>query len=151
VNMINWSQEHRPMHILIVDDDKDMLTLLEATLRARCGDTVRFQSVASPKKASELLETNLIDILITDMEMPGINGLQLLRCAKRRNAWTQVIMVTGHSETETLTSAMDLGACDYLTKPLDPAELEHCLCEASARFRRWRNSLQLTLMRANSL
>jgi YesN/AraC family two-component response regulator len=122
-------------------------------------DTASSPSFASPladitylhcKKASQILDANLIDVLITDLEMPGISGLQLLRCAKWRNAWTQVIVVTGHSEMEALTTAMDLGASDYPTKPLELKELENCLCEASARFRRWRHSLQQTLTQVHS-
>jgi DNA-binding NtrC family response regulator len=148
--MTNWSQETRPMSILIVDDDTDMLELLESTLTRQFGDTVNFRSVSSSQEASCILDIDLIDVLLTDLEMPGMNGLQLLRCAKRKNAWTQVIVITGHSDMEALIGAMDLGASDYLTKPLDPKEFKNCLCEAAARFSRWRHSLQQTLMRANS-
>ena len=78
--------------------------------------------------------------------MPGLNGLQLLRFAKRKNVWTQVVVVTGHSQMEVLSDAMDLGASDYLVKPLDPAELEQSLCEAFSRFHRWRQSLAKTIV-----
>ena len=55
--------------------------------------------------------------------MPGPGGLELLRCAKRRNPCTQVLFLTGRSTLEALTDALELGATDYLLKPLDQAEL----------------------------
>jgi DNA-binding NtrC family response regulator len=133
------------MHILVVDDDLDMLGLLEGTIKERFGKNARVESVSSSQEARERLEAGLIDVLVTDIEMPDLNGLQLLRCAKRRNVWTQVVVVTGHSQMDVLTDAMDLGACDYLVKPLDPAELEQSLHEAFTRFHRWRQSLAKTI------
>lgn len=135
----------RPMRILVVDDDPDMLNLLEATLEEGLGGAIQVEASTRPEDARTRLEGELFDVLVTDLEMPGISGLQLLRCAKRRNAWTQVIIVTGHSGREALNDAMDLGASDYLLKPLDPMELEQALREASARFCRWRRSLAITL------
>jgi len=135
----------QPMRVLVVDDDPDMLQLLTATLEGAFGDEVRVESFGRPEEALVRLEGNVIDVLITDLQMPGMNGLQLLRCAKRRNVWTQVVVVTGHGEFESLADAMDLGASDYLVKPLDPVELQQTLRETSSRFRRWRHSLASSL------
>jgi CheY-like chemotaxis protein/signal transduction histidine kinase/HPt (histidine-containing phosphotransfer) domain-containing protein len=135
-----------PMHILVVDDDLDMLGLLEDIIKERFSKNARVELVSSSQKARERLEAGLIDVLITDIEMPDLNGLQLLRFAKRKNAWTQVVVITGHSQMEVLTDAMDLGASDYLVKPIDPEELEQSLHEAFSRFHRWRQSLARTIV-----
>jgi DNA-binding NtrC family response regulator len=140
------SIELNKMHILVVDDDPDMLGLLEGTISERFSKNACIESVGSSQEAQKILEAGLIDVLVTDIEMPDLDGLQLLRCAKRKNAWTQVVVITGHSQMDVLTDAMDLGASDYLVKPLDPAELEQSLCEAFTRFRRWRQSLAKTIV-----
>ena len=146
MNETSWSDRDRPMHVLVVDDDADMLALLKANIQVQFGDQASVDSVLDPQTASDRLETGLVDVLVTDLEMPGINGLQLLRHAKRRNAWTQVIVVTGHSATAALTEAMDFGASDYLVKPVELAELEQVLAEAAGRLNRWRQSLARTFV-----
>jgi len=82
--------------------------------------------------------------LVTDLEMPGVNGLELLRCAKRKNPCTQVLFVTGHSTLEALTDALELGATDYLLKPLDQTELIELIEDAEKRLWRWRQALSGT-------
>lgn len=134
-----------PMHVLVVDDDRDMLELLEATIRECLGSEVQLKTLAHPREALAWMDANLVDVLVTDLVMPELSGLEVLRHAKRRNAWTQVIMITGQSERDTLTEAMDLGAHDYLVKPLDLDDLEAVLGEVSARLHRWRRSLARTL------
>ena len=73
--------------------------------------------------------------------MPGTNGLGLLRCAQRRHSLTQVIFITGHSSLDALNDALDLGASDYLLKPLDQDELIEILGQAQKRVQRWRQAL----------
>ena len=98
------------------------------------------------KEARSWIEGNILDILVTDLEMPGVNGLELLRCAKRRNVCAQVLFVTGHSTLDALTDALELGATDYLLKPLDQAELVELIGDAERRVRRWREALAGTLV-----
>jgi DNA-binding NtrC family response regulator len=135
----------RMIHILLVDDDPQMTRLLETVLKERFPETVHIQGVTDSAAARQYLETKVVDVLITDLEMPGVNGLQLLRCAKRRNAWTQVVMVTGHTRLDALTDAMDLGASDYLLKPLDLDELKTVVGGVLDRLCRWRKALASTL------
>ena len=143
--MENNGRAAKLIDVLLVDDDPDMLRLLEGYMTEQWDGRLRVQAFADPEAARQCLETSLIDILITDLDMPEIGGLQLLRCAKRRNAWTQVVVVTGHSQRHALMDAMDLGASDYLVKPLDINELEQCVQEAVSRLRRWQHSLAKTL------
>jgi DNA-binding NtrC family response regulator len=135
----------QPFRVLLVDDDPSMLRLLEEILRQGFQDDVLIKSANDPTKARWSLDSEIIDLLITDLEMPGISGLELLRCAKRANVWTQVLLITGHSNIHALMDAMDMGASDYLLKPLDLAEVEDAVKSILNRTRRWRNALAGTL------
>ena len=134
-------QEKKKTKLLLVDDDPAMVRLLAKVIDRSFGDDMEMQSLTDPTKARDAIESDLIDILVTDLEMPGINGLGLLRCAKRRNALTQVLFITGHSSLDALSDALELGATDYLLKPLDQAELVELLEQAQKRVQRWRQAL----------
>ena len=77
--------------------------------------------------------------------MPSINGLELIRCAKQINPGAQVFLVTGHSTLGAVTDALELGAADYLLKPVDQLELIELIKDAGKRLRRWRAALASTL------
>ena len=124
--------------LLLVDDDPSMVRLLVKVIERSFGDRMELQSLTDPKEARHWIEDNVVDVLVTDLEMPGVNGLELLRCAKRRNPCTQVLFLTGHSTLDALTDALELGATDYLLKPLDQAELIALVEDAEKRLRRWR-------------
>jgi DNA-binding NtrC family response regulator len=130
-----------PVRALVVDDDPQMARLLEAVIQQACPDDVQIKTATHPKAARQYLETEVVDLLVTDLEMPGISGIELLRCAKRRNAWTQVLLVTGHSSLGALADAMELGAADYLLKPLDWDELKDAVGCVISRLFRWRRAL----------
>lgn len=136
---------NRPVQVLLVDDDPDILPLLEEIIREGFPNVAEIRTANDPKEGQRYLESEIVDLLITDLEMPGINGLELLRCAKRRNTWTQVLLVTGHSSLDAWTEAMDLGASDYLLKPLDPGEVEEVVAAVLKRLCRWRSALAGTL------
>jgi PleD family two-component response regulator len=127
--------------LLVVDDDPVMVRLLAKVIERSFGHEMEMQSLTDGTKACDAIEKTLFDILVTDMEMPGTNGLGLLRCAKRTNALTQVFFITGHSSLDALSDALELGATDYLLKPLDQAELVELLERAQKRIQRWRQAL----------
>lgn len=131
--------------LLLVDDDASMVRLLTEVVDMSFGRQIELHASTDPAEARGLIETDLIDILVTDLEMPGISGLSLLRCAKRRNPLTQVLLLTGHSSAEALIDALEMGATDYLLKPFDHVELVVLLEQAEKRVRRWRQSLAGTL------
>ena len=130
-----------PIEILIVDDDPTVARLIEAVIAHRFGEQIRLKTVADPQAAREWLESEIVDLLLTDLEMPGMNGLTLLRCAKRRNAWTQVFLITGHSTLNAVVDAMDMGATDYLLKPVRETELVEAVGQAIRRLERWREAV----------
>ncbi|MEI8374482.1 MAG: response regulator [Planctomycetota bacterium] len=138
------SQLDRSTTLLLVDDDPCMMRLLAKIIERSFGNRMQLHSLTDPKEARQWIEQNLVDILVTDLEMPGVNGLELLRCAKRKNPCAQVLFVTGHSTLEALTDALELGATDYLLKPLDQTELIELIEDAEKRLRRWRQALSGT-------
>ncbi|MEA1952031.1 MAG: response regulator [Planctomycetota bacterium] len=131
--------------LLVVDDDPSMVRLLKKIIERQFENEIELTSLTDPKEARRQIEAQIVDILITDLEMPGVNGLELLRCAKRRNACTQVLFMTGHSTLDALTDALELGATDYLIKPLDQAQLIKLVGDAQERLLRWREALAGTL------
>lgn len=130
--------------LLLVDDDPSMVRLLTRIIENSWGDRISLESRTDPREARQWMENNLIDILITDLEMPGVNGLELLRCAKRRNPCAQVLFITGQTTLDSLVDAMELGATDYLLKPLDQQELIELIEHAEKRLERWRKALSGT-------
>ncbi len=132
--------EHKT-RLLLVDDDPSMVRLLGRVIERSFGGQIEMRTLTDPALARDAIEQDLFDILVTDLEMPGTNGLSLLRCAKRRNALIQVVFVTGHSSLDALSDALEMGATDYLLKPLDQAELVELLEQAQKRVHRWRQAL----------
>lgn len=131
--------------VLIVDDDPAMLRWLTAAMQRAFSGRVEVRPETDPRAARGYLEAELVDLMITDLEMPGLDGLELLRCAKRRNAWTQILLVTGHSRPDALTDAMEQGATDYLLKPVIEADFHAVISGCIERLARWRNALAGTL------
>ena len=134
------SQDQHPK-LLLVDDDPDMIRLLTSVISCAADVDFDVESLTDPVDAKSRIEEGGIDILVTDLEMPGINGLELLQCAKRRNAATQILFMTGHSTQEALLAALEHGASDYLLKPVNQIELLSLLRHAYERQQRWKQAL----------
>ena len=83
------------------------------------------------------LATNSAEFLITDFELPGINGLDLLQQVKHRDPWVQVFVITGHSSVYVAAEALRRGATDYLQKPLDHGDVIQQLHRAVQTYQRW--------------
>jgi len=108
-------------HILVVDDELSMRELLEYLLnkegyQVTCAD--------SGKSAIALLEKNRYDLLICDIRLGDITGLDVLRASKAKNPATVVIMISAYVTTEVAVEAMNEGAYDYVPKPFDNDELK---------------------------
>jgi two-component system, NtrC family, response regulator PilR len=108
--------ERRTPRILVVDDERSMRELLAIVLR-REGYEVLL--AANGRSAVETLEREPVDILISDIKMADLSGVEVLRAAKRIDKDILGIMITAFASTETAVEAMRLGACDYLSKPFD--------------------------------
>ncbi len=110
-----------PKRILVADDERSMRELLAIVLRREGYEVVVAENGQS---ALAVLAKGHVDLLISDIKMPDMSGVEVLRAAKRADAGVPAIMMTAFASTETAVEAMRLGACDYLVKPFDVDELK---------------------------
>jgi DNA-binding NtrC family response regulator len=110
----------KPARILIVDDDSGQRSLLDSFLRSQGFDTL---PVASGERALELLRTEQFSMMISDVRMPGLSGLETLRRARQEHSVLPVLLVTAYADIREAVGAMRDGAVNYLAKPIDLDEL----------------------------
>ncbi|MGE5358532.1 MAG: sigma-54-dependent transcriptional regulator, partial [Bacteroidales bacterium] len=115
------AQERRQARVLVVDDERSMRELLQIVLRREGYEVVLAESGAA---AIGALERQRFDLLISDIKMPDMTGVDVLRAAKGIDPDIVAMMITAFASTETAIEAMRLGACDYLNKPFDVDELK---------------------------
>ena len=101
--------------ILVVDDEKDMLTLLSRYITEETDYQVKTEN--DPLNALEMFEKEPFDLVIMDLKMPGMGGLDLLRRIKKTRPDTSAIIMTAYATIETAVEAIQEGAYDYITKP----------------------------------
>ncbi len=106
--------------VLIADDDPIVVHLI-SELIAKLGYVP--VSAANAPRAMTMLDHERVDLLITDIYMPGNESLELLRHARAKQPNLPIIVMTGEPELRTAVEALRLNACDYLVKPLDPRAL----------------------------
>ena len=106
--------------VLFVDDEIDFLETLLKRMKKRGVDVT---GVGSGEEALSFLDTNQVDVVVLDVKMPGMDGIETLREIKKRHPLVEVIMLTGHANLEVAIEGMELGAFDYLMKPMDIDEL----------------------------
>lgn len=110
--------------ILIVDDDERTCKGLEEIL---IGEGYETTSAASGEAAVEKLATEDFDIVLTDLVMPGMGGMEVLKEAKRINPRAHVVMITAFATVESAVEAMKKGASDYVSKPFKLHEVQNTL------------------------
>src|SRR5438105_10036284 len=106
--------------ILIVDDDSGQRSLLDSFLRAQGFDTL---PVSSGERALEILRSEPVSMMISDVRMPGMTGLETLRRARQEHAVLPVLLVTAYADIREAVGAVRDGALSYLPKPIDLDEL----------------------------
>ena len=106
--------------ILVVDDEKDIVDILSGFLVA---NGCRVIGASDGNQAIRYINTHTIDLVLTDLKMPGSGGLEVLKSAKEVQPRAQVFIMTGFGSIENAVSAMRLGACDYILKPFNVEEL----------------------------
>lgn len=116
-----------PTTILLVDDEKDFVEMLALRLEA-AGENVL--KAYDGQQCLDLLDQKQIDVVVLDIKMPGMDGIQTLKAIKSRHPLVEVILLTGHGTTETAIKGMKLGAFDYLLKPADFDDLTQKLAGA---------------------
>ena len=107
-------------NILIVEDEPKMRRLLEISLGE---DGHKVQSAPDAETGLRYLQRNGIDLIVTDLKLPGMNGLEFLQEVKRWNASAPIVVMTAYGTVETAVEAMKAGASDYVLKPFSMAEM----------------------------
>lgn len=126
--------------ILVIDDDAGNREAISLLL-TNSGFQVR--SAASGEEAMALLQKNRFEVILTDLFLPGINGIDILKQVKEKDPASSVILITGKASAETAVEAMKSGAFDYLTKPLNFERLKVLIDKALEKTRLLNENLYL--------
>jgi CheY-like chemotaxis protein len=122
-----------PSRILLVDDEREFVqTLSERLLLRDMGSAVAYDG----ETALELVGEDQPDVMILDLKMPGIDGIEVLRRVKRTQPEMEVIILTGHGSDADRETCMKLGAFDYLQKPVDIDKLSEAIKRANEKIRK---------------
>jgi len=116
------------IRILLVDDEIDFVEVLAERLKRR-GFTVT-TAFNGQEALGTIEEGRGPDVVVLDVVMPGLGGIETLREIKKRSPLTEVVMLTGHATVETAIEGMKLGAFDFLMKPTEADELVEKITEA---------------------
>lgn len=117
--------------VLVIDDEKNIRMTLEKALQGAGYDV---ETAINGENGLEKMEEEQFPVMLLDMKLPGINGMEVLREIKDMDYKTRVIMITGYGSIDTAVEAMKLGAVDYLRKPFKPAEILELVENVFARF-----------------
>jgi DNA-binding NtrC family response regulator len=116
--------------VLLVDDEPDFMEPLTNRLTLR---KLEVYNAGSGHEALALLEGQAVDVVVLDVKMPGMSGLEVIRELKQRHPLVEVIMLTGHANLEASIQGMEAGAFDYLLKPAQIDELVYKIQDASQK------------------
>jgi len=130
--------------ILLVDDDQDFLSVIKKRLAKR-GYAV--QTVSIGLEVFEKLQAQNIQVVVLDIKMPGMNGIEVLKEIKMRFPLVQVIMLTGVPTVGCAVDSLKLGALNYLIKPVDFEELLQKIKEAHEERQRLEQKIRNTQIR----
>ena len=108
------------MQLMIVDDEERFLTTTQSLFKKKGINTF---TATNGYDAINIVEKEHVDVVILDVRMPGLDGLEALRVIKKTHPLVEVIILTGYASPETAAEALSLGAFDYLVKPCDVSTL----------------------------
>ncbi|MBW2091958.1 MAG: response regulator [Deltaproteobacteria bacterium] len=129
------------MKLLVIDDEEEILNMLKRKLSVEGYEVV---TVTEPHKAIDLMKTELFNLVLCDIKMPGMNGVDLLKILKQINPLAIIIMMTGYSSMSYVVDCLGSGAMDYFVKPFEDLEtIRKVLDEARYRIKRWQDVLRL--------
>lgn len=118
--------------VLLVDDEEEFVSALSERLMLR---GIEVDSALNGEEALALMGEKVFEVVILDVMMPGLGGLEVLKQIKSTHPNTQVILLTGHGSTREGIEGMRLGAFDYLIKPVDIEEMLEKMKEAAKTVR----------------
>jgi DNA-binding response OmpR family regulator len=123
---------NKPHHILIVDDEPNVRLMFRTTLEST-GETTA--EADDGEAALAALAESSFDLVLLDLQMPGLDGMETLRRLRAEGDETPVVIITAHGSVPHAVEAMKLGAIDFLSKPLTPEALRHVVAEVCGRGR----------------
>lgn len=137
----------KPYSVLIIDDEESIRQGLAITLK----NEYQIQTFADAETALDFIRQQVPDLVLMDIGLPGMNGIEALKAVKKIGPDIVVIMITGYEEIETVITSMKSGAFDYLVKPIRPGVLKHSLKIAldSIRLRKEVRELQEKAIQEN--
>ena len=115
--------------ILIVDDEKNIRLTLEKCLT----ENYDIVTAVNGEDALNKFEVDKFEVVLLDMKLPGLDGLEILEKIKKKDKEVKVVIITGYGSVETAVETMKLGAIDYLRKPFTPDEIKEVVNEVIAR------------------
>ncbi len=115
------NEQHTPC-LLVVDDEEAFRTLIAGVLSDEGYDV---DDAASGTDAMKAIRNRSYDLVLLDMKMPGVDGMQVLQTIRKESPLTDVIMITGYQDIQLAVQAIKMGATEFLSKPLNPFELVH--------------------------
>ncbi len=117
--------------VILVDDEVDFIDTMSKRLQKR---DYKVLTATDGQQALEMVDSNRnLEVMILDVKMPGMDGIEVLEEMKKRYPLIEVIMLTGHATIESAIDGMKIGAFDYLMKPCDIEQLSQKIQEAVAK------------------
>jgi two-component system, response regulator YesN len=126
---------------VVVDDDASITKLLSKILETKFGNVLSVTAVTDAKQVLGMAKANRVDLCITDLDMPSVNGLKCLQQLKSINPLTQVVILTAHPAENAIRSAFAMGADEYLLKPIDVELFCDVVTFLAERFRRYHSEI----------
>ncbi|MDK9707223.1 MAG: response regulator [Desulforhopalus sp.] len=132
--------------VLVVDDEQEFRDITLKRLERR-GLEVR--GAESGEKALEILEHNAVDVVVLDVKMQGLDGIETLRRIRKMKPLVEVVLLTGHASVDSGIEGMKLGAFDYLMKPIELESLLEKLTDAYEKKRIQQDKIEQAQIKRN--
>ncbi len=135
----NTDELYKAERVLIVDDEKDLLNSLQTHFSL---EGIESDISSDPREAIDMMAENLYNIVLTDIRMPGMDGIELLHAIKDINPLCNVIIITAYSNMNYIIDGFSAGACDYFSKPFNDIDvLVTAVKNSIERVSRWRKGM----------
>jgi len=134
----------KEFNVMVVDDEDDFREMTSKILTKR---GLHVQSAESGQRALEILGHSRTDVVLLDVKMPGMDGIETLRQIRSLKPLIEVVLLTGHASVESGIEGMKLGAFDYLMKPIDTEPLLEKLDEAYEKKRLHQEKIDQALLK----
>ncbi|MCH9032184.1 MAG: response regulator, partial [candidate division Zixibacteria bacterium] len=116
---VSSSKSKKKSKVLVIDDDPNVCWLLNQGL----SDNFEFKSARDGIEGIQMVTTESPDLILLDIKMPGMSGLEVLEKLNKVESRPDVLMLSGHAETEMVVKSVRLGACEFIKKPFDVEEV----------------------------